>query len=139
MVIHNNFPDFATFLYIHMSHVDHEYHAKEEEMVRAKMKKLLPDTTNAPMASKYQQILNQYHLTKREDVIEIIKASFKHFESAKPSLKLKILSDMLDLINADGKIDKRETATLHELKEIIGALSLIIDPDFEFVSAWHIG
>ncbi len=122
MVIHNNFADFIVFLYIHMAQADNEYHVKELEMVKAKMKRLFPDTTNTPMAAKYDQAISQYRLVKKKDVIEVIRDSFKHFDSVKLSIKYKILSDMLELIDADGKIDERETAALEELKEIIGII-----------------
>ena len=127
MVIHDNFADFIVFLYIHMSHADNEYHVKEQDMVKVKMKRLFPDTTNAPMTAKYEKALSQYKLVKKEDVIVVIRDSFKHFNSVKPTLKYKVLSDLFDLISADGRIDERETTTVEELKEIMGIL-------IEFVS-----
>lgn len=123
MVIHDNFADFAVFLYIHMAHADNEYHPKEQEIVKAKMKRLLPDTTSTPMAAKYEEALHQYKSLKREEISSVITDSFNHFGSVKPSIRLKVYADMLDIVNADGRVDEMETAALEELKQIINALT----------------
>ncbi|MBM3176679.1 MAG: TerB family tellurite resistance protein [Bacteroidetes bacterium] len=119
MVIHDNFSDFVFFLYLHMAHADGKIHAQEEQVVRAKISKLFPEGTD--LNQKFEAGLQQYQGVKKEDLQELIRDTFQHFESVKFSTKYKVYTDMYDIINSDGKVDERETSALEQLRQLIQA------------------
>lgn len=117
MILHDNFSDFVLFLYLHMAHADGKMHAQEEQVVRTKISKLYPDGTD--LNQKFEVCLQQYQGIKKEDLPELIRETFQHFESVKFSTKYKVFTDMYDIINSDGKVDERETLALEQLRELI--------------------
>ena len=117
MVIHNNFQDFVLFLYIHMGHADGFLHPTEEEVILHKMSKIFPSEGNTK--KKLEDAIVQYRKLDQGKVMEIIKATFKHFDQVKFAAKYKVYTDMYDIVNADGKIEESETLALETLKEII--------------------
>lgn len=117
MVVHSNFSDFATFLYVHMAHADGHYHPEEMHVIIDKMKKFYPATEN--LHEKLEKALGQYRATDPSQISIIVRDSFKHFTNVKFAHKYKVYTDMYDIINADGKVDESETQALEELKQII--------------------
>lgn len=117
MVVHSNFSDFATFLYVHMAHADGDYHPEEMHVIIDKMKKFYPPTED--LHQKLESILGQYRSTEPSQISIIVRDSFKHFNTVKFAHKYKVYTDMYDIINADGKVDESETQALEELKQII--------------------
>lgn len=117
MVVHENFPDFVLFLYLHMAHADGSMHSQEESIVREKMHKLFPEGTD--LNEKFDSALNRYRNTKKEDVPGIIKETFNHFKQVKFSVKYRVYTDMYDIINADGRVDESETEALELLRKMI--------------------
>lgn len=117
MVVHKTFADFVLFLYVHMAYADGEYHPFEQKVILEKVPKLFPTETDV------QKILDQaeqdYLDTKRSEINNIIRDTFKHFNTVKFAQKYKIYTDMYDIIHADGKVEESETVALNELKEII--------------------
>ena len=117
MVVHSNFSDFATFLYVHMAYADGDYHPEEMHVIIDKMKKLYPP--NEDLHSKLEKTLEDYRSTDQSKISTIVRDSFKHFNQVKFAHKYKVYTDMYDIINADGKVDESETKALDELKQII--------------------
>ena len=117
MVLHQNFADFVLFLYVHMSHVDGDYHPTEMDVIRTKMSKLYPKEID--YEKKLQEAVSQYKEFDKSKLHELFKDTFHQFSHVKSAQKYKIYKDMYDIINADGKIDESETKALETLKEII--------------------
>jgi uncharacterized tellurite resistance protein B-like protein len=51
--------------------------------------------------------------------MEVIRATFKHFDQIKFTQKYKVYTDLYDIVNADGKVEESEMVALEILKEII--------------------
>jgi uncharacterized tellurite resistance protein B-like protein len=117
MIIHKNFEEFALFLYIHMAHADGSLHPSEEGIILNKISKLFPEEQNA--RTKLDEAILKYNELEREEVLETIRASFKHFYDVTFAQKYKVYTDMYDVINADGKVDEGEKKALDSLREII--------------------
>lgn len=117
MVIHNNFPNFVLFLYIHMALADNHLHPLEEEVILGKMKKLFPNDHDHKKI--FQQALAEYKSYNHEQVMNIVRSTFKQHTEVKFSQKYKVYTDMFDVINADGKVEESERIALDALKEII--------------------
>jgi uncharacterized tellurite resistance protein B-like protein len=117
MIIHNNFEEFALFLYVHMAHTDGSLHPSEEGMILNKISKLFPEEQNA--RAKLDEVILKYNELEQEEVLETIRASFNYFYDVTFAQKYKVYTDMYDVINADGKVDEAEKKALDALKEII--------------------
>ena len=117
MVIHSSFADFVLFLYVHMSHVDNDYHPTEMKVIKEKMLRIFPKETD--MEKKLYSTIREYNSFDKTKMNELIRDTFKEFQTVKFSQKYKIYTDMYDIINADGKIDDSETKALEALKQII--------------------
>jgi len=117
MVIHNNFQDFVLFLYVHMALADNYLHSAEEEVILGKMKKLFP--AEADLKKKFDEAFIHYQSLDHKTTMDIIKATFKHFDQVKFTQKYKVYTDMYDVVNADGKVEESEKLALDALKEII--------------------
>lgn len=117
MVIHQNFADFVLFLYVHMAHVDGDYHSTEMDVIRTKMHKIFPKENDPE--TKLQEAVKQYKIFDQSKLTELCKDTFSHFSHVKFAQKYKIYTDMYDIVNADGTIDESETKALEVLKKII--------------------
>lgn len=117
MVIHQSFADFVLFLYVHMAHVDGEYHTLEQELILKKAKKLYPDGDVAK--TKLGEAVILYKSLNAAEIPALIRETFKQHGEVKFSQKYKIYTDMYEIINADGHIDESETKAIDELKQII--------------------
>jgi len=117
MVIHSNFADFVLFLYVHMAHADGEYHDLEMGVIKEKMHKLYPKEIN--MDERLGAALKQYIEFDKGQLKLLFRDTFHHFTNVKFAQKYRVYTDMYDIINADGKIDDRETNALSMLKEVI--------------------
>ncbi len=117
MVIHNSFNDFVLFLYVHMANSDGESHDLEKGVIIGKMTKLYPPESN--LDKIFDDAMEQYRSINKSNVVDIIRATFKHFDQVKFAQKYKVYTDMYDIINADGKVHESETKALKELKQII--------------------
>jgi uncharacterized tellurite resistance protein B-like protein len=117
MVIHSNFADFVLFLYVHMAHADGECHELEEGVIREKMHKLYPREQD--FDQRLDAAMKQYHDFDKGQLRLLFRDTFQQFTNVKFSQKYKVYTDMYDIINADGRIDERETHALTMLKEII--------------------
>jgi uncharacterized tellurite resistance protein B-like protein len=117
MVIHTNFQDFVLFLYIHMALADNFLHPSEEEVILGKMTKLFPLETDPK--KKFDEAVTHYKTLTSHQSMEIIHATFKHFDHIKFAQKYRVYTDMYDVINADGKIEEAEKIALDALKKVI--------------------
>lgn len=117
MVLHSSFPEFVLFLYVHMSHVDNDYHPTELKIIKEKMARLFPKDTD--LEKKLYNTIREYNSFDKSQMAALVKDSFQHFHQVTFSQKYKVYTDIYDIINADGKIDASETAALEALKQII--------------------
>ena len=117
MVIHNSFSDFVLFLYVHMANSDGESHDLEKGVILGKMSKLFPPESD--LDKLFEDAVKQYRGIDKNNVKDIIRTTFKHFDQVKFAQKYKVYTDMYDIINADGKVHESETKALKELKQII--------------------
>ncbi|HYG20159.1 MAG TPA: TerB family tellurite resistance protein [Ohtaekwangia sp.] len=113
MVIHNSYPDFILFLYVHLSHADNSYDPAEMAAIKEKMKKLFPEGTD--FEKKLYGALRQYNSFDRSKLAELFKSSFQHFNEV-PS---NVVSDMREIISADGHVNPSETQALETLRQMI--------------------
>ena len=59
MVIHDSFPDFLLFVYVHMSEADHNYDPKEMALIKKKMHALFPEGTD--LEKKLYRAIRDYN------------------------------------------------------------------------------
>lgn len=117
MVIHSDFTDFTIFLYLHIAHADGSFHGQEENIIKEKMRKILPENTDVD--KKFEACLDDYRAVKKEEIPIIMRHTFEHFKGVKFSIKYKVYTDLYDIINADGKVDESEKSTLDLLRSLI--------------------
>jgi uncharacterized tellurite resistance protein B-like protein len=117
MVLHDNFQDFVLFLYVHIALADTFQRASEEDVILSKMGALFP--TEKDLKKKLEDTVVHYKSLVPEQISEIIRDTFKHFDQVKFAEKYKVYTDLYDVINADGKVDEAEKMALDALKEII--------------------
>ena len=117
MVLHNNFSDFVLFLFVHMSHVDNDYHPTEMKVIEEKMVRLFPKGTD--LEKKLYNAIREYNGFDKSQIEPMIRNSFLHFGEVKSTQKYKVYSDIYDIINADGKIEASETAAMDVLGQIM--------------------
>ncbi len=117
MVIHNNFQDFVLFLYVHMASADSQLAGLEEEVILGKMKKLFPNEQD--LKKKFEHAVAEYRSYNHDQVMDIVRSTFKAHSEIKFAQKYKVYTDMFDIINADGRVEESERAALDALKEII--------------------
>ena len=117
MVLHSTFSDFVLFLFVHMSHVDNDYHPTEMKVIEEKMFSLFPKDTD--LEKKLYNTIREYNGFDKTQMEALIRDSFKHFSDIKSTQKYKVYSDIYDIINADGKVEDSETAALNVLGQIM--------------------
>lgn len=117
MILHNSFSDFVLFLFVHMSHVDNDYHPTEMKVIQEKMTRLFPKDTD--LEKKLYNTIREYNGFDKSQMETLIRDSFLHFNDVKFTQKYKVYSDIYDIINADGKVEDSETAALDVLRQII--------------------
>jgi uncharacterized tellurite resistance protein B-like protein len=100
-----------------MAHADGECHELEEGVIREKMHKLYPREQD--FDQRLDAAMKQYHDFDKGQLRLLFRDTFQQFTNVKFSQKYKVYTDMYDIINADGRIDERETHALTMLKEII--------------------
>lgn len=115
MVIHSSFEDFLLFLYVHLSRADSDYDPKEMEVIQEKMKGLYP--TKIDFDKKLYATLREYKNFDKSKLPDLFEGTLKHFNADKN--KEKILVDLADIINADGKVHDSETHALNALIQSI--------------------
>ena len=115
MVIHSSFEDFLLFLYVHISRSDSDYDPKEMDVIQEKMKSLYPSKVD--FEKKLYITLRDYKTFDNNKLQELFTDTLKHFSADKN--KDKILADLADIINADGKVQASETNALDALKRTI--------------------
>jgi hypothetical protein len=119
MVIHSSFEDFLLFLYVHISQSDNAYDPKELKVIQEKMKDLYPSEVD--FEKKMYTTLRAYNTFDRSKMPELTESSLKHFRTNNADKKLKIITDLLDIINADGKVEDNERAALNALNKTINS------------------
>ena len=117
MILHSSFSDFVLFLFVHMSHVDNDYHPTEMKVIQEKMARLFPKDTD--LEKKLYSTIREYNSFDKSQMGALIKDSFRHFSQVKFAQKYKVYTDIYDIIHADGKVDATETAALDALRQII--------------------
>jgi len=117
MILHNQFPDFVLFLYVHMANCDGSMHENEELVILDKMTKLFTDETDPK--KKLHDATIEYKKVNPALINTIIRDSFKFFDQVKFSYKYRIYTDMYDIVNADGRVDESEHKALDVLRNII--------------------
>lgn len=116
MILHNNLNDFILFLYVHMSEADSQYDPAEMNVIKSKMEGLFSAETD--FEKKLYQTIRAYNSVDKEQLPALFKETFGHFEKEDVAAT-KLLSDLHEIMNADGKVDPEEGKALEVLKEII--------------------
>lgn len=117
MVLHQSFPDFVLFLYVHMAMADGGIHVTEENVILEKMNKLFPPEKDKNHLLK--ESIAHYKTIAPDSILPSIRETFQYFDQVKFPVKYKVYTDMYDIINADGVVDEAETKALDSLKKII--------------------
>jgi len=116
MVIHATFPDFILFLYVHMSRADDSYDPAELSAIKGKMGALFSEDTD--LERKLYSTIREYNSFDKSKLISLFEDTVNHFSETTPE-KARILKDLSEIIQADGKIDESEKNALDALKRII--------------------
>ena len=116
MIIHNSYPDFVVFLYVHLSQADSSYDPSELAAIKSKMKALYPADTD--IEKKLYTAIREYNSFDKSKLNDLFLQTAKHFgQSDLP--KGNALEAMQDIVRADGKVDQSETKALETLKQLI--------------------
>jgi len=118
MVIHSSFEDFLLFLYVHISKADDSYDPKELKTIEEKMKDLYPAGTD--FEKKLYLAIRTYNTFDKSKIQELTVDSLQHFRGHADK-KLKVISDLFDIMNADGKVEEGERQSLNELNKTINS------------------
>jgi len=116
MAVHQSFPDFILFVYVHLSNVDDNYDPKELATIKDKMKNLFPEDTD--LEKKLYQAIREYNAFDKTKLDTFIYDSAKHFKNEKTNQQ--VFESFHEIVKADGKIDQNEAKALDTLKQIIG-------------------
>lgn len=120
MILHNNLNDFILFLYVHMSEADSSYDPKEIAVIKTKMAGLFSEGVD--FEQKLYTTLREYNTFDKANLNQLINDSFSHFENS-DATRNKLINDLQEIVNADGKIDPAEGKAFNVLKEMIDHLS----------------
>jgi len=83
------------------------------------MKGLYPETVD--FEKKLYTTLRAYNTFDKTKMPEMVESSLKHFRTNNADKKLKIITDLLDIVNADGKVEATERAALTALNKTINS------------------
>src|SRR5687767_12928976 len=117
MVIHSNLNDFILFLYVHMSRADENYEPNEMATIKQKIGGLFEKGTD--VERKLYTAIREYNLLDKSKLLDLLKASFSHFNKDERLLKNNFYADLNEIMLADGKVEDSESKALKALKEII--------------------
>jgi uncharacterized tellurite resistance protein B-like protein len=117
MVIHNSFPDFLLFLYVHMSEVDHEYDPAEMALIKVKMSNLFPKGTD--LEQKLYRTIRDYNNFDKSQLTPLFRDTFSKFHDEGARLKENLFQDIQEIAKADGDLNPSESKALDALKQII--------------------
>jgi len=117
MIIHSTFKDFILFLYVHMSRADENYDPNEMATIKKKIGGLFDK--DADIEKKLYIAIREYNTFDKTKLMDLFKATFKHFNDDQGVLKNNFYDDLNEIIQADGKVVHAETRALEALKEII--------------------
>jgi uncharacterized tellurite resistance protein B-like protein len=121
MVIHDSFPDFLLFVYVHMSEADHNYDPKEMALIKKKMHALFPEGTD--LEKKLYRAIRDYNNFDKSRLDALFKDTFEKFRGANPELREHLFQDILEIASADGALNASESQALESLKRIIDLTS----------------
>lgn len=116
-MIHNSFPDFLLFLYVHMSEADHNYDPAEIALIKKKMLGLFPKGTD--LEQKLYRTIRDYNNFDKNKLDALFKNTFEKFRGANPELRETLFKDIQEIASADGAINSSESQALETLKRII--------------------
>ena len=116
-MIHNSFPDFLLFLYVHMSEADHNYDPAEIALIKKKMLGLFPKGTD--LEQKLYRTIRDYNDFDKSKLDALFKDTFEKFRDANPELRETLFKDIQEIAGADGAINSSESQALETLKRII--------------------
>lgn len=111
------FKDFAIFLYFYIAYADHEFHPMEEELIRKKIAKLFPQDLDH--TTRFKEAHLHYLDAAKGDLKAIIEQGVRDFPHVESNKKYHVYKDLYDIINADGRVDDKETEAIEALKSII--------------------
>jgi len=117
MVIHNSFPDFLLFLYVHMSEADHNYDPAEMALIKKKMQDLYPKGTD--LEQKLYRTIRDYNNFDKTQLATLFKDTFEKFRGANPELRETLFRDIQEIAGADGALNPSESQALETLKRFI--------------------
>jgi uncharacterized tellurite resistance protein B-like protein len=117
MIIHNSYPDFVVFLYVHLSQADSSYDPSELAAIKSKMKTLYPADTD--LEKKLYTTIREYNSFDKSKLSELFLQTAKHFGQKSDLPKGNVFEAMQDIVRADGKVDQSETKALETLKQLI--------------------
>ncbi|HLT82367.1 MAG TPA: TerB family tellurite resistance protein [Cyclobacteriaceae bacterium] len=121
MVIHDSFPDFLLFVYVHMSEADHNYDPKEMALIKQKMHALFPKGTD--LEKKLYRTIRDYNNFDKAQLDTLFKDTFEKFKDANPELREHLFQDIREIAGADGALNASESQALESLKRIIDLTS----------------
>lgn len=116
-MIHNSFPDFLLFLYVHMSEADHNYDPAEMALIKKKMHTLFPKETD--LEQKLYRTIRDYNNFDKTMLSALFKDTFERFKGANPELRETLFKDIQEIARADGALNPSESQALDTLKKII--------------------
>lgn len=111
--------ELSLFIVLYMAFVDGVVHPTELEAIHSKAKELFPqvgslDETMLAVSGSIRKMGKE----AAEKYIEDNMGSLSHLLPAQRSALLQIL---LDVINADGRVDEQETRTFRKLRSVLTA------------------
>ena len=116
MVIHATLPDFILFLYVHMSRADDSYDPTEMAAINNKMNGLFSEGTD--LERKLYVTIREYNSFDKNKLPELLSDSINHFTND-TAVDARLLNDLKEIIDADGKVDQSETNALEALRRMI--------------------
>ena len=117
MVIHQQFPDFVLFLYIHIALTEGAMKQGHEAAILEKMKRLFPDSVE--LEEKLNTETRKYYDFDKRKLRAMFKDTFRSYSKVSFIQKYWVCSDLYDIACVGDNGTNDHMAAIEAVKEII--------------------
>ncbi len=117
--IFNVYQEFILFLLIHVGNSDYKLNSEEIEVILSKMEDYFSDVEDIDqLRNKFIAYQDVYQELSDSDINHIIYYNYLHFKEKQLNAD-RIMSDLQEVIMADGLIHEMETKTFEAIKKLL--------------------
>lgn len=117
MVIHQQFPDFVLFLYIHIALTEGAMNQGQEAAILEKMKRLFPDSVE--LEEKLNTETRKYYDFDKRKLRALFKDTFRSFSKISFIRRYWVCSDLYDIACVGANGSENHSKAMEAVKDII--------------------